>query len=70
MRLRKLMRIPKISTAAMIALIAAGCTDSGATNGMSTDPDMTNDAAAADVLGANEAADANATAPEGSNTPI
>ncbi len=57
MTTRKLMRIPKITTVAMLALIAAGCNNNDASNDMSTDVNLTGDAAANDVLGANAMTD-------------
>ena len=42
----------------MILLMVAGCSDGGSANSMSTDVNMADDAAADDVLGANEAANA------------
>ena len=53
---RKMMRIPRISTAAMLLVIVAGCNDGQTTNGMSTEANMAQDATADDVLGANEPA--------------
>ena len=50
------MRIPRISTVVMILLMVAGCSDGGSANGMSTDSNMTDDAAVDDVLGANDSA--------------
>ena len=52
MAMRKYMRVPRISTIAMLALIAAGCNSGESTNGMSTEANLTDDAAANDVLGA------------------
>jgi hypothetical protein len=54
MRQRNLGRIPKISTLAMLALLAAGCGNSEASNGISPDVNAPEDAAVDDVLGAND----------------
>ena len=56
MRTRNLVRIPKITTIAMLALIAAGCDNQAATNDMSIEGNLAGDAAANDLLGANDAA--------------
>ena len=54
MRQCNLGRIPKISTVAMLALFAAGCGNSEASNGITPDVNATEDAAVDDVLGAND----------------
>ena len=63
MHVRDVTRIAKISTVGMLALIAAGCNDSDASGGMSTDANTTDDAAVDDVLGANDVAANNLAAP-------
>ena len=47
------MRIVTLTTVAAIALAAAACTNNGASNDVSTDVNLAEDAAANDVLGAN-----------------
>ena len=63
MRVRKLTRIPRISTVAMLALIAAGCDRGEATDGISTEVNQADDAAVDDVLGANSVEANEATVP-------
>lgn len=55
MRRRNLTKIPKFSLVAMLVVIAAGC-NGDSSGGMSTDTNGAKDAAADDVLGANDMA--------------
>ena len=63
MRLGKLKRIPTISAVAILALLASGCGNSDASNGITPDVNATEDAALDDVLGANDNAGNNTALP-------